>query len=398
VNVNAVISGQAGVALLVDGAKLASIHAGRSGGVVRRSLPEARFLMGDAEDLQFLEDIEIDEVIRRLELASAQMDAFHTALILLDGSLPSETRQIAAEELEEFLEDDALAHFVENVLFAQPLTRDSDLPGALTVCSEHTGKTWWFLHHLASLQEVITEVCVAWEGIPSSVFGAEANRKTTRSLAVKEGLFRDLVLRRAAHASIDSFPVDALLKSKMPHLQEILHAWCVPLRDYPHYESEIQFVAEGPGRPSAEVQRQDERTTIGRAIFVNGNLTGDEDLLIEGCVEGRIDLPKNNVTVGKSGRVTADIYGRVVTVEGEVEGNIFAREAILRQSGAIHGNISALRVVLEDGSRFKGSIDMKAEGSEWAQAAGTRGPAQERASAAAVTRQRVEREPSRIED
>lgn len=111
--------------------------------------------------------------------------------------------------------------------------------------------------------------------------------------------------------------------------------------------------------PAAEPRRTD-RATIGPSIFIKGDLTGDEDLVIEGKVEGKVDLKQNNLTVGKSGRVRADIFGRVVTVEGEVDGNVFAQEqAILRQSGALRGNISSPRVTLEDGSRFKGSIDME---------------------------------------
>ena len=111
--------------------------------------------------------------------------------------------------------------------------------------------------------------------------------------------------------------------------------------------------SEPPRRPS-------ERATIGPSIFIKGDLTGEEDLVIEGRVEGRVDLKQNNVTVGKNGRVHADVFGKVVVVEGEVNGNVFAREqAILRQSGAIRGNITAPRVILEDGSRFKGSIDME---------------------------------------
>jgi cytoskeletal protein CcmA (bactofilin family) len=107
-------------------------------------------------------------------------------------------------------------------------------------------------------------------------------------------------------------------------------------------------------------RRSAERATIGPSIFIKGDLTGDEDLVIEGRVEGRVDLKQNNVTVGKNGKVKADVSGRIVTIEGEVDGNVFAQEqAILRQSGAIRGNISAPRVVLEDGSRFKGSIDME---------------------------------------
>jgi cytoskeletal protein CcmA (bactofilin family) len=102
------------------------------------------------------------------------------------------------------------------------------------------------------------------------------------------------------------------------------------------------------------------RATIGPSIFIKGDLSGEEDLVIEGRVEGKVDLKQNNVTVGKNGRVKADVLGKVVVIEGEVDGNVFAREqAILRQSGAIRGNITAPRVILEDGSRFKGSIDME---------------------------------------
>ncbi len=111
---------------------------------------------------------------------------------------------------------------------------------------------------------------------------------------------------------------------------------------------------------SEPARRPGERATIGPSIFIKGDLSGEEDLIIEGRVEGKVDLKQNNVTVGKNGRVKADVIGKVVIVEGEVDGNVFAREqAILRQSGAIRGNITAPRVILEDGSRFKGSIDME---------------------------------------
>jgi cytoskeletal protein CcmA (bactofilin family) len=107
-------------------------------------------------------------------------------------------------------------------------------------------------------------------------------------------------------------------------------------------------------------RRTGERATIGPSIFIKGDLTGDEDLVIEGRVEGKVDLKQNNVTVGRNGKVKADVFGRVVVIEGEVDGNVFAQEqAILKQSGAIRGNITAPRVVLEDGSRFKGTIDME---------------------------------------
>ena len=115
-----------------------------------------------------------------------------------------------------------------------------------------------------------------------------------------------------------------------------------------------------PSSSSSEPARRTDRATIGASIFIKGDLSGEEDLVIEGRVEGKVDLKQNNVTIGKNGKVKADVFGKVVIIEGEVTGNVFAREqAILRQSGGIQGNIQAPRVVLEDGSRFKGSIDME---------------------------------------
>ena len=112
---------------------------------------------------------------------------------------------------------------------------------------------------------------------------------------------------------------------------------------------------------SSAAARRVGRAPRGASIVIKGDRSGEEDLVIEGRVEGKVDLKQNNVTVGKNGKVKADVFGKVVIIEGEVTGNVFAREqAILRQSGGIQGNIQAPRVILEDGSRFKGSIDMEA--------------------------------------
>jgi cytoskeletal protein CcmA (bactofilin family) len=102
-----------------------------------------------------------------------------------------------------------------------------------------------------------------------------------------------------------------------------------------------------------------EHAVIGPTISIKGDLTGEEDLLIEGRVEGKIELRHHSVTVGKNGHIKADIYGKTITVEGTVEGNLYGEEQlIVRQSGTVRGNIVSPRVALEDGSNFKGSIDM----------------------------------------
>ena len=102
-----------------------------------------------------------------------------------------------------------------------------------------------------------------------------------------------------------------------------------------------------------------ERATIGRSITIRGDVSGDEDLLIQGRVDGSVDLKQQSVTVGQEGRVKANITGRVVIVEGEVEGDLKAEEQIiLRSTAKVQGDITALRVVLEDGASFRGGVDM----------------------------------------
>lgn len=102
-----------------------------------------------------------------------------------------------------------------------------------------------------------------------------------------------------------------------------------------------------------------ERATIGRSISIRGDVTGDEDLMIQGRIDGSVHLQQHSVTVGPDGDVKASVTGRVVTVEGRVEGNINADEqVILRSSAFVQGDISAPRVVLEDGARFRGGVDM----------------------------------------
>jgi cytoskeletal protein CcmA (bactofilin family) len=98
---------------------------------------------------------------------------------------------------------------------------------------------------------------------------------------------------------------------------------------------------------------------IGPGIHINGDISGDENLLIEGKVDGKIRLGLHQVEIGQSGRVNANITAKVVKIAGEVRGDIAGTEkVIILRSGNVHGNIVAPRMTLEDGAIFKGSIDM----------------------------------------
>lgn len=102
---------------------------------------------------------------------------------------------------------------------------------------------------------------------------------------------------------------------------------------------------------------------IGPSITIKGEVSGEEDLLIQGKVEGSIKLDNNEVTVGDAGQVSADIQARVARIDGEVAGDITANEkVVISKTGNVRGNIVAPRVTLEDGAIFKGSIDMDPAG------------------------------------
>jgi len=100
---------------------------------------------------------------------------------------------------------------------------------------------------------------------------------------------------------------------------------------------------------------------IGKSITIVGDVSGDEDLTVLGKLKGKIELPRHVVTVGESGRVEADVHAKVVSVAGEVRGNLTAGEQILiRRTATMLGNLTAPRVGLEDGCCFRGSVEMEA--------------------------------------
>ena len=103
---------------------------------------------------------------------------------------------------------------------------------------------------------------------------------------------------------------------------------------------------------------------IGPSIVIKGDLYGEEDILVQGRVEGTIDVNNNKLTVGKQGVVRANIEAKSITVEGEVEGDLSGDElVVVKSTGDFKGNITAPRINLEDGCKFKGSIDMDTKAS-----------------------------------
>jgi len=104
----------------------------------------------------------------------------------------------------------------------------------------------------------------------------------------------------------------------------------------------------------------EELATIGKSIVINGELSGSENLTIEGQVDGKIELGDHVLTVGSNGRITAQVTAKSIVVLGHVTGNLTATERVdIRENGSVEGDIVAPRVAIADGSHFRGRIDMQ---------------------------------------
>jgi cytoskeletal protein CcmA (bactofilin family) len=133
-----------------------------------------------------------------------------------------------------------------------------------------------------------------------------------------------------------------------------------------------QSVGTGPApsapevsAPRTDVSRQLERdmVNIGKSVIIKGELTGSEDLTIEGQVEGKIELRQNILTIGPNAKIKAQVFAKAVVIQGEVHGNVTATERVdIRDAGSVDGDLSAPRVAIADGAHFRGSIDMQSKG------------------------------------
>lgn len=108
---------------------------------------------------------------------------------------------------------------------------------------------------------------------------------------------------------------------------------------------------------------------IGQSVEIKGTLTGNEDLTIEGVVDGKILVKDHSLTIGANGRINAEVHAKKIVVLGQVVGNITADDKVeIAPSGSVHGDVRAPRVSIADGATFKGSIDMGAKAAMTSQA------------------------------
>ena len=99
--------------------------------------------------------------------------------------------------------------------------------------------------------------------------------------------------------------------------------------------------------------------SIGKSVTIKGQIFSREDLIVDGEIEGAIELNDHRLTVGPNGRVHAGVKAREIVVLGSIEGNVEALDKIdIRKDAKLIGDIKTARIVIEDGAYFKGSIDI----------------------------------------
>jgi len=123
----------------------------------------------------------------------------------------------------------------------------------------------------------------------------------------------------------------------------------------PNYNRDMK----SPDRAPAQKRSVAGNAKIGESIQIEGTLTGNEDLVIDGKIHGRIKLNGHTLTIAPNGKIEAGLSAKSVVVQGEVKGNITADDKIqITASGEVKGDLRAPRIALEDGASFAGSVDM----------------------------------------
>ena len=146
-----------------------------------------------------------------------------------------------------------------------------------------------------------------------------------------------------------------------------------------------EFVKPAAPPPKPTPAASEEKTTIGQRISIEGQVNGQEHLVIEGSLKGNVTMEKHNFTVGTNGRVEGEIRAQNVSISGQLQGTIHAVGRVeVTKEADFFGDIKAKSISVEDGAYFKGSIELNREPHrKGGLAAGVKGPSGHDPSAAA---------------
>lgn len=245
---DALISGRAGAAIVVAGSKVALLHSGATGDILRTEPANVQFVMADVDDLQALEIVDIQDVQHDLGRVRGREEALHLVLILLDSDLSEGVRQEAAAALESLLTQSDLGRELKTVLFAQSLPASADLRGAIAGCRSASATTTKDLvQALEAFQPLIRVARRQWDAIPTATFGSDEARVHFRSVAVNEGLFLDLVATSGHEREIDQLLSRTVLNASvavLPNHRAVLEEWARAFQNERGSALRVLFLSE----------------------------------------------------------------------------------------------------------------------------------------------------------
>ncbi|OLE54291.1 MAG: hypothetical protein AUG51_09050 [Acidobacteria bacterium 13_1_20CM_3_53_8] len=264
---DAVISGRAGKALLLDGESLKSFDVDDPSEIVSRRQSDLPYLFGEAQDLRVIENADVESVKQALQHDCDFNWALDLTLISLDAELPDDIRKEAIEGLDELLSDSRVVERLEGILYARPLPEDADLVGAIKLCNEvRSSNASALLRSFGQCQLLIYQVSQAWDTIPTKIFVDYERQVEFQQVAAREGLFRSLVTVRQTKSPISTFLLNAGLNEsikQLPNYRQVLQHWASPFRQ----PGEVPKI-----KPELEEEFEEETSTRrrhGRRIGLN---------------------------------------------------------------------------------------------------------------------------------
>ena len=322
----ALISGQAGIAVLFDRDRISSLHYD-SAESIPRTESDISYLLADATDVLEVSDVAHETVTKSLELACRKDESLHLLLILLDADADKEARQWAAECLDELLRDLRLFDFISNRLYAAPLPSIADLVGSL-IYADRVGASWLanFLDELGSCQPDIRRWRAAWDALAPELFKGPDSKEKFGHLLVTSGALRKLV--RSHPDDTDSLLFDCLTDpafQALPNHRRILMDLVGPFRQVKR-DKTLESEGEEEEDDFAKPRRARRRTEKPRRSFiafetVNKQKEAIKRLLSEGntervqkYVKDLVEYQKNRSEVEDMVRSLCDLAQHAKTI------------------------------------------------------------------------------------
>ncbi|NQT12922.1 MAG: tetratricopeptide repeat protein, partial [Planctomycetes bacterium] len=258
---NALISGQAAVAVLFDGEAMYRLHLDEPDTLVPCAEGDLPRLFADVDDLAQIEVAGRDTALEELERLWEQDRGMHLVLILLDGGAEPETRRLAAECLDESLTVDTVSDFLADRMYAKPLPELADAEGACRHARDAgAARAEEFVEQLDVHQPYIFDRCTAWKSLPTNLFESTEARRAFEDALIDRGYFRRGALAGDNPSAVDAVLVDALADRalrRLPNFRNVLMAWresCVLVqpRSAPEVAREVDHEHDADGSQPAD--------------------------------------------------------------------------------------------------------------------------------------------------